>query len=323
MTGQPTALTRAREIKTALLDHGVPKVSIELQVGRPTGGLYGGDDWNVTGTRAVAVMSHHVVSRYSPTSLTPVLALCKAGRISEGIGGPLSNGYGGWDLCYRILTCGMANHSGEGGPLTVVTPRGAFTIPLDSARAWAWGTEYEGGLSEADWDRTLISPHTGKAMTFREFMGRSNAALLEVHGIDPRSHMEHRTWADAKQVGRKIDRLGYTTDEGRAEAARYANATQEEDVMPLSDKVNEEHTVKEVLNRVDRYIGNSASRENQILQALSGLSTDIAAAVLAELPADAEGLTVQQVERAVNRGSSEAIRRIFGSLDREKQATPA
>ncbi len=88
MSGQPSALARAREIKTALLDYGIPKVSIELQVGRPTYGSYGGDDWLVTGRSAVSVFSHHVVSRYSPTSLTPVLALCKTGRLPD-IPGPL------------------------------------------------------------------------------------------------------------------------------------------------------------------------------------------------------------------------------------------
>lgn len=215
MAGRDTALVYARQLREALLDHGVPAVSIELQVGRPSYGGYGGDDWTITAEHMVGAIAHHTVSSYRPDSLTPVLALCKTGR--SDVDGPLPNGYGGWDLIYRVITCGMANHSGYGGPLTVPTAGGAFLIPADSGRAWLWGTEYEGGISVADWDRELICPRNGKRMTHREFQGRSNAAILDWQGLDVRCQGEHKTWAP----DRKVDRLNVTTDGGRADTAQW------------------------------------------------------------------------------------------------------
>lgn len=208
------ALTKARRLKRVMLDYGVPQVSIELLPGRPNS--YGVYD----ALYVVDEFSHHTVSRLG-VNKTPVLSLCKYGR--SDLPGPLCNGYGGWDLTYRILTFGYANHPGEGGPLTVPAySGGTYTIPKDSARRYAWGTEWEGGLSEADWDTMLTNPRNGKRMTMREFMGRSNAALREYHKIA--HHSEHSTWTT-----RKIDRLNYTSASGTRELLRYQK---EDDDMP-------------------------------------------------------------------------------------------
>ncbi|WP_109507365.1 hypothetical protein [Nocardioides speluncae] len=211
-----TALEKAQVLKAVMLAHGVPEVSIELQPGRPnTHGM-----WHAL--FVVGEMSHHTVSRFG-SNLTPVLALCKSGR--SDVPGPLCNGYGGYDLCYRIITFGYANHPGAGGPLTVkAKTAGTFTIPRDSARRYVWGTEWEGGLNAADWDRKLTNPRNGKSMTMREFMGRSNAALREYHQIV--AHLEHSTWAP----NRKIDRLGYTAAEGEAELRRFIK--EDDDMTP-------------------------------------------------------------------------------------------
>lgn len=223
MSGRTTALARARKVRAVLLDHGVPEVSIEVQDGRPT---YGEDTWNAL--RPVSVFSHHIASYPSIASPTPGLALVKQGR--PDLDGPLANGTAGVDLVYRILTLGWANHPGYGGPLTVRGPCGAYTIPKDNARPYAWGTEFEGGYSDEVWDRTYTNKRTGMSMTFREFMGRVNAGLCQAiwlingHGKTPRHdddlsgyHGEHLTWAP----GRKFDRRNYTTDSGRREVARY------------------------------------------------------------------------------------------------------
>lgn len=203
------ALEKARFLKTILLDHGVPEVSIELQSGRPS------DHGTWDALFIVSDMSHHTVSRFDPNNLTPVLGLCKRGR--SDLPGPLCNGYGGWDLCYRIMTLGYANHPGAGGPITVpALTAGRFTIPKDSARRYSWGTEWEGGLNEADWDRTLTNPNTGKKMDMREFMGRSNAAIQVWAEIHKNAHLEHNTW-----TSRKIDRLRYNQVKGIAEKEPY------------------------------------------------------------------------------------------------------
>lgn len=232
-TGYTEAMRRAGIVKGCMLRHGVPEVSIELVKGRPSGG----DDWNAC--RPVAPTSHHIASNPTPENPTPGLHLVTVGR--SDLPGPLCNGTAGVDLVYRIKTLGYANHPGFGGPLTLSGPMGKVTIPKDNGRPYLWGTEYEGGFSDAVWDRKYTNKRTGKTMTFREFMGRCNAALAEAcwlingHGRKPvcdgsmaAYHTEHKTWAPT----RKVDRLNYTTASGRAEAARYH---QEEDDVSAAD----------------------------------------------------------------------------------------
>lgn len=224
MSGRETARHRAQILRGVLMKHGVPEVSIELQQGRPSGG----DDWNAC--KPVAVFSHHIASHPTPQSPTPGLALVKRGR--SDLPGPLCNGTAGVDLVYRIMCMGFANHPGFGGPLTVSGPMGSFTIPKDVARPFAWGTEYEGGFDDATWDKVYENKRTGIKMSFREFMGRANAGLVEGiwlingRGKTPHANMdlsgyhgEHKTWAP----GRKPDRRNYTTDDGRDEIRKANN----------------------------------------------------------------------------------------------------
>lgn len=238
MAGRETAIQRAQILRGVLLKHGVPEVSIELQVGRPTTG----DPWNAC--KPIAVFSHHIASRPTKETPTPGLALVKRGR--SDLGGPLCNGTAGVDLVYRIMCMGLANHPGEGGPLTVSGPMGSFTIPKDVARPFAWGTEYEGGFTDEVWDRKYKNKRTGIEMTFREFMARCNAALVEgiwlINGRGRRPtarmdlstyHCEHKTWAP----GRKPDRRGYTTEKGRNEIRKFL------DIEPLP-RVNLENMQK-------------------------------------------------------------------------------
>lgn len=229
--GYAEALRRAKIVKRCLLEAGVPEVSIELLNGRPTSG----DSWNAC--RPVTVFSHHIASKPTPANPTPGLSLVKRGR--SDLPGPLANGTAGVDLVYRIICMGMANHPGTGGPLTVRGPMGTFTIPRDVARPYAWGTEFEGGFTDAVWDRVYTNRRTGKSMTFREFMGRVNSGLTRAiwlingHGRNPGEagqhdlsgyHGEHKTWAP----GRKPDRLHYTTSTGRAEIRKYTEKPEDD-----------------------------------------------------------------------------------------------
>jgi hypothetical protein len=197
-----SALKEARTLKTALLDNGVPLVSIEVQQGRPSS--YG--TWNAQ--FVVSDFAHHTVSRYSSSNKTPCLALIKRGR--SDLPGPLSNGYGGFDLVARIITLGYANHPGAGGPMVV--PSGVakpltYTIPRDSARRYAFGWEFEGGLSETDWSRVYTAAN-GKKMSFHEFMARCLNGTQEMYDLPLGAHAEHKTWAPT----RKVDRMGYTKE---------------------------------------------------------------------------------------------------------------
>jgi hypothetical protein len=225
MPGRETALQRAQLLRGSLLQHGVPEVSIEIQEGRPTTG----DKWNAC--KPVCVISHHIASHPTTENPTPGLSLVKRGR--DDLPGPLCNGTAGVDLVYRIICMGLANHPGFGGPLTVEGPLGSFTIPKDVARPFAWGTEFEGGFDEETWDKTYTNRRTGRAMTFREFMGRANAGLVQGiwlingHGKRPTVsmdlsgyHLEHKTWAPR----RKPDRLKYTTAQGRKEVREFSDA---------------------------------------------------------------------------------------------------
>lgn len=183
---QERALAEARRLADAIRARGVT-VSIELQTGA-------NGAWMVDRTK-VAILSHHTASRRSQ-GLTPCLGIVKRGR--SDVPGPLANGYGGWDLVYRIITMGIANHSGAGGPLTIA----GVTIPQDNGRWYMWGTEFEGGLDAAD-----FTP------AYREFMARANAGILDYLGLPVARAAEHKTWAPK----RKIDRLGYTAASGQQE----------------------------------------------------------------------------------------------------------
>lgn len=180
-------LTDARELKEAMLDWGV-KCSIELQAGRGT------DPW--ASVRKYLRMHHHTVSRPS-MGLTPVLGVCKKGR--PGIPPPLCNGYGGYDMVYRIICMGLANHPGEGGPVTI----DGVHIPANSARGPTWGTEWEGGLDP--WPDFMM-----------EFMGLADNALAQWSGRPLTSQLEHSTWTD-----RKIDRLLFDRARGIRLTTQY------------------------------------------------------------------------------------------------------
>lgn len=181
-----SGLAEAKKLKSIMNKHGV-KCSIELVPS--TRGSY-----NKITKRGV--LSHHTAS-YRRQGATPFLSMVKKGR--TGVPGPLSNGYGGRDLVYRILTMGKANHAGRGGPY-----RFNSLVPANHGNTYLWGTEYEGGYES--WSDSE-----------REFMGRANAALLEYHGFGLSGHGEHKTWAGR----RKIDRLNYTTGSGRAEIDKW------------------------------------------------------------------------------------------------------
>lgn len=313
-----SARNKAQDLKRVMLEYGVPEVSIELVDGRPNS--YG--TWDAL--FVVTNFSHHTVSRYASSSLTPVLSLVKNGR--SDLPGPLANGYGGWDLCYRIITFGYANHPGYGGPITVpALTAGSFTIPKDSARRYAWGTEWEGGLNAADWDKVLTNPRNGKRMTFREFMGRAHAALQEYHKVHPRAHLEHSTWTD-----RKVDRLGYDREKGIAEIDKYRNPNKtsgdefdmasREEVQrwvadtPIALVVDGKETTWS-LERVLKFLYRTNTAINGKLNALPDQNA-LVSAIVSALPATGgagEGLafTEEELRQAVEAG----VRNVLGSLD--------
>ena len=323
------ALAKARAMKRILLKHGVPEVSIELRPGRPNG--YGVYD----AMFCVADMSHHTVSRYSRSSLTPVLSLCKFGR--SDLPGPLCNGYGGWDLCYRIITFGYANHPGYGGAYRVpALTAGSFLIPKDSARRYAWGTEFEGGLAERDWDIRLRNPRNGKVMTYREFMGRVNAGLEEALQIHPQAHLEHSTW-----TARKIDRLHYDRERGIKEKAPYRNGGVAGDEVDMADLNDIRQVVREAmenrrgfssiivdlkgkggqddvrwsLNKVFRALLND---EAHLRALVNRQSDDIVAAITAKLPTSTgDNVNVQLSEEQVKQAVRDGLVEVLGSLNDE------
>lgn len=205
-----SASAEAAKLKGVMARHGV-QCSIELQIGRP----WSGDDWY---SAKSVLMNHHTAG--STTGLTPSLGLVKRGR-GDALPGPLCNGYGGRDHVYRIITMGLANHPGAGGPITVA----GFRIPKDSARISSWGTEWEhDGVSA--WPADM-----------QEFMGRSNAALCEFWGIPAARSIEHKTWAPA----RKIDRNRYSAEIGQAEIRKWAASV----VKPVTPAKQEELDVDE------------------------------------------------------------------------------
>jgi hypothetical protein len=145
------------------------------------------------------------------------------------------------DLIARIICLDWANHPGEGGPWTI----DGYRVPRDGGRPYLFGWEHEGGYSDAVWNATYTNKATGKRMTYREFMGRCHAGTLKFLGRPYTAHGEHSTWADLKQIGRKIDRRGYGHKVGTAAAKGIAELkpyyfgtvtpTPTEDDMPLNN----------------------------------------------------------------------------------------
>lgn len=264
------ALAAARDLRGHLLDAGVPQVSIEVMEGRPGPPSRWITRGKFAGTSFVANLGHHIVSRPSASNPTPGLALIKLGR--TGVPGPLANGYGGMDLVARVICMGLANHPGEGGPWTV----DGYTIPRDGGRPYLFGWEHEGGLSEAVWDATYTNSATGKRMTYRSFMGRCHAGTLRWLARPRTAHGEHRTWADLKQIGRKIDRLGYTRGEGIVELTPYYLGTVEDDMTP------EEHNLLVAAESLSRSAAAALHRlENDPTSVVRKELTAIRAAVAA------------------------------------------
>lgn len=198
------AMESARRLKATMERWGV-RCSIELQPGR------GSDPW-ATPAKPLR-MHHHTDSSFRPGgNMTPVLSMVKKGRPASpgkpAVPGPLANGYGGYDLVYRILCMGLANHPGEGGPVTI----DGIHIPRDSARIPTWGTEFEGGRQPWEQIPGML-----------EFMGRVDGALAEWSARPLTSQMEHKTWAG----NRKIDRLDF--DAARARGIALSKTFKQED----------------------------------------------------------------------------------------------
>lgn len=208
------AQAAAQQLRTALLDHGVRAVSLELQPG------VAGSGWHV-GTFKRG-MGHHIASRPSQGA-TPGLAVVKNGRGGVNpLTGPLANGYGGFDLIARIITMGWANHPGAGGPWSVP---GWGTVPVNNGRPYIFGWEFEGGFE----------PYTDE---MHDFMARCGAGTLDWLGGAPvECWDEHKGWAGP----RKPDRIGYTTASGRS---RIATVLQGDDMDPvIAQKISEIHGV--------------------------------------------------------------------------------
>ena len=194
------AYAQAERLAHHLRRYGL-KVVIDLKPG--ANGVWGVDTF-------YAPMMHHIVSKRIQGT-TPFYQLVRTGR--SDVPGPLCNVYLGWDHVVRIVTMGIANHSGAGGPWNI----SGFIIPRNNGRYYFLGSEIEGGWIEEDWDDD-----------FRLTMGKLAAGKLdylnELRGgiISDTALTEHSMWARPK--GRKIDRLGYTHEKAIAEmrAARQS-----------------------------------------------------------------------------------------------------
>ena len=172
MAGFDVAMREAKELKAHMELYGL-KVSIELQQGR--------GEWYVP---KYLVMNHHTATRKGG-SLTPALSVVKNGR--SDVVGPLANGYGGYDFIFRIITMGLANHPGLGGPITI----DGVHVPKDSMRSPSFGIEWEGGY------------HTWTAAE-RQWMAKANRAITEFYGRSIYSQLEHKDWAPTRKIDRNL-----------------------------------------------------------------------------------------------------------------------
>ena len=271
------ATAAANQLRIALLDNGVRAVSLELMEGA------GGSGWGVAPFKRG--LGHHIVSR--PPG-TPGLALVKRGRTD--LAGPLCNGYGGYDLIARIITMSWANHPGLGGPWTVP---GWGTVPLNNGRPYIFGWEFEGG----------IEPYTDD---MHDFMARCGAGTLDWLGSLPGNPGpaplecwgEHKTWAP----GRKIDRLGYTTESGRARIAAVRGTTPTEDDDMNADQVR---LLQGAANGISALIG-VAERPLEVERRLNAKLDAMLQLLLAD---DGESIAVDAVVDRVTEGVTVSVKR--------------
>jgi hypothetical protein len=158
------------------------------------------------------------------------------------------------DLIARIICLDWANHPGEGGPWTIE----GYRVPRDGGRPYLFGWEHEGGYSDGVWDAYYTNKATGKRMTYREFMGRCHAGTLRFLGRPYTAHGEHSTWADLKQIGRKIDRRGYGHKFGTAavkgikELKPYYLPTTSKDWLDMATKAEVKEAFLEALDEFTR-----------------------------------------------------------------------
>ncbi len=213
MSAESNARAEASQLKAVMQRWGV-RCSIELQAGR-------NGAWIVP---KYLRMHHHTATRPSQGA-TPALGIVKTGR--PDVPGPLANGYGGYDLVFRIITMGLANHPGQGGPIII----DGVAVPRDSMRSPSFGVEWEGGYEE--W-----TPQ------FLEFMGRADNALAEWMRRPDTSQLEHKTWAPT----RKIDRYKFTRERGMGLTRMWSD--QEEDMTP--DQAKTLDNVAERLIRMEK-----------------------------------------------------------------------
>jgi hypothetical protein len=195
VSAESNARAEASRLKAIMGRWGV-RCSIELQAGR-------NGAWIVP---KYLRMHHHTATRPSQGA-TPALGIVKTGR--PDVPGPLANGYGGYDLVFRIITMGLANHPGQGGPIII----DGVVVPRDSMRSPSFGVEWEGGYEE--W-----TPR------FLEFMGRADNALAEWMRRPDTSQLEHKTWAPT----RKIDRYKFTRERGIGLTRMWSDQEEEEDM---------------------------------------------------------------------------------------------
>lgn len=216
-SAQTTALDAARQMRDALLDHGVGRVrspwsgktggvSIELMAGL-------GPAW-YTDTYRARLHHHTASSPISAARMTPALFTVKHGR--SDLQGPLANGYGGGDFVYRLITFSWANHPGVGGPANY----GTGTIPKNNGRPYLWGTEW-------DWDGVHSWPDE-----YLEWMARCDAGIADFWRLPAEAQDEHKGWATPP--GRKIDRNQITRSQAIDLTRRYWDQSEEEG-HPLAD----------------------------------------------------------------------------------------
>ena len=85
--------------------------------------------------------------------------------------------------------------------------------------------------------------------------------------------------------------------------------------MALTDQVNDQHNLKQVLNRLDRFMDRSTTREQKMLAALADIAPQIGNVVEAELKVAIPGVDTAHLRKLVESAATKAIRDTLGGLD--------
>lgn len=234
-----------------------------------------------------ATITHHTGTRSGPDNNAPSLSVLISGR--SDLPGPLCQWAVAYDGTVYVVAAGRANHAGSVGK------SGVPGMPLGAdGNALSLG-------DEVMTDGTQQLPEAQ-----RHAIAVTNAVALKHHGNGADRAYRHQTISGTG----KWDIGSLTDQQVQSDAAQAmgGDLTSEDTDMQLTDDIyaakGKKLTVRELFHQLDRFMANSAKRDQLLLRTVNQAT--------------------EELERAVDAGASQAeLRKMLGNLRRAVIAAQA